>query len=95
LSTCNGGASLSVCIEGTAATKAQLVADWKELFGKNSTGHFTRRSGALQYIRGGWSVSQVAFLGRWKINVILEYAKEALQSIPLNADKKLFGGSEK
>ena len=90
----NEGASLSVCVEGTVATKAQLVADWRDLFGKDITGHSSRRTGALQYIRGGWSVSQVAFLGRWKSNVILEYAKEALQSIPLNADKKLFGGVE-
>lgn len=49
------------------------------------TGHSTRRSGALQYIRKGWSVSQVAFLGRWKSNIILQYADEALQSIPVNA----------
>ena len=90
----NEGAALSVCDNGNRATKAQLVADWRNLFGNSITGHSTRRSGALQYIRDGWSVSQVAFLGRWKSSVILEYAKEALQSIPLNADKKLFGNSE-
>ena len=90
----NEGAALSVCSNGDRATKAQLVADWRNLFGSTITGHSTRRSGALQYIRDGWSVSQVAFLGRWKSSVILEYAKEALQSIPLNADKKLFGNSE-
>ena len=90
----NEGAALSVCRDGSRATKAQLVGDWRDLFGSSITGHSTRRSGALQYIRDGWSVSQVAFLGRWKSNVILEYAKEALQSIPLNADKALFGASE-
>ena len=90
----NEGAALSVSGEGTVATKAQLIADWRDLYGKEITGHSSRRTGALQYIRGGWSVSQVAFLGRWKSNVILEYAKEALQSIPLNADKKLFGSVE-
>lgn len=87
----NEGAALSVSAEGTVATKAQLIADWRDLYGKEISGHSSRRTGALQYIRGGWSVSQVAFLGRWKSNVILEYAKEALQSIPLNADKRLFG----
>lgn len=90
----NDGAALSVCKDGSRATKAQLVGDWRGLFGPSISGHSTRRSGALQYIRDGWSVSQVAFLGRWKSNVILEYAKEALQSIPLNADKALFGASE-
>ena len=90
----NEGAALSVSEEGTVATKAQLIADWRDLYGKEISGHSSRRMGALQYIRSGWSVSQVAFLGRWKSNVILEYAKEALQSIPLNADKKLFGSVE-
>ena len=95
VSTGNPEGALSVDVKGTRATKAQLVADWRAVLGDTTTGHSTRRSGALQYIRKGWSSSQVAFLRRWKSNIILEYAKEALQSIPLNADKKLFGGSEK
>jgi hypothetical protein len=49
------------------------------------SGHSTRRSGALQYIRKGWAVSQVAYLGRWKSNVILEYAQEALETMAINA----------
>ena len=82
----NEGACLSVMQDGSTATKA------RELYGRLITGHSSRRSGALQYIRNGWWVSQVAFLGRWKSNyVILQYAKEALQSIALNADKALFG----
>eukprot|EP00435_Cladocopium_sp_Y103_P051234 s2172_g15.t2 len=83
--------ALSVCSSGERASKAQLVADWKLLFNDSITGHSSRRSGALQYIRKGWSVSQVAFLGRWKSNVILEYAKEALQTIALNSDSSPFG----
>eukprot|EP00434_Breviolum_minutum_P008400 symbB.v1.2.007413.t1/scaffold453.1/size202423/4 len=70
---------------GVPATKQQVISAWQGLFGKAVTGHSTRRSGALQYIRKGWSVSQVAFLGRWKSNIILEYADEALQSIPVNS----------
>jgi cell division protein ZapA (FtsZ GTPase activity inhibitor) len=34
----------------------------------------------------------VAFLGRWKSNVILGYAQEALESMAVNGDKK-FGGA--
>ena len=48
------------------------------------TGHSTRRSGALQYIRQGWAVPHVGYLGRWKSNVILQYAEEALETIAAN-----------
>ena len=30
------------------------------------TGHSARRSGALFYIRSGYALEQVKFLGRWK-----------------------------
>eukprot|EP00435_Cladocopium_sp_Y103_P024202 s286_g5.t3 len=66
------------------ATKAQLVADWKLLFGEKVSGHSPRRTGALRLIRRGWSIPQVAFLGRWKSSVIYQYAAEALESLPVN-----------
>ena len=69
-------------------TKANLVSSWRLLFKKRVGGHSARRSGALHYIRSGWQVQQVAFLGRWSSNVILDYAKEALESTPANI--KLF-----
>ena len=72
-----------MCKYGTIATKAQLIADWRALYGEGVSGHSSRRSGALQHICNWWSITQVAFLGRWKSNVILEYAKEALQTIAL------------
>ena len=78
---------------GNPATKAQVVGSWQYLFGPKVTGHSGRRSGALQYIRKGWSVAQVAFLGRWKSNVILEYAQEALQTMAVNVGDK-FGQGE-
>ena len=46
---------------------------------------------ALQYIRKGWAVSQVGYLGRWKSNVILEYAQEALESLAVNASNHFKG----
>ena len=75
-----------ICLDmnGDPASKNQVLNSWRTLFGKKVSGHSTRRSGALQYIRKGWSVSQVAFLGRWRSNIILQYADEALQSIPVN-----------
>lgn len=70
-------------------TKGQIIEAWRNLFGKKVSGHSGRRSGALQYIRRGWRVPQVAYLGRWKSNVILEYAveyaEEALESMPVKS----------
>jgi len=67
------------------ATKKDLVDSWRALYGQDIAGHSARRSGALQYIRKGWAVSQVGYLGRWKSNIILEYAQEALESMAVNA----------
>ena len=80
--------SLSVNVDGKVATKAELVRDWKHLFGIPVTGHSTRRSGALQYIRLGWAVPQVGYLGRWKSAVILQYAEEALETMAANTPGK-------
>eukprot|EP00435_Cladocopium_sp_Y103_P049698 s2086_g15.t1 len=66
------------------ATKAQLVTDWKRLFGESVTGHSARRAGALRLIRRGWSIPRVAHPGRWKSSVIYQYAAEALESLPVN-----------
>eukprot|EP00435_Cladocopium_sp_Y103_P027474 s2680_g6.t1 len=67
-----------------AASKSQLIDDWKLLFGEKASGHSARRTGALRYIRRGWAIPQVAYLGRWKSSVIYEYAAEALESLPVN-----------
>ena len=85
--------TLAQTASGEVPTKAEIVKDWQMLFDTMATGHSARRSGALQYIRSGWAVSQVGFLGRWKSSVILEYAQEALESMAVNCDFK-FGKSE-
>ena len=69
------------------ATKGQLEHSWKKLFGTKVTGHTPRRTGALRYIRHGWTIAQVAYLGRWKSSVIYGYAEEALESMAVNAHK--------
>ena len=86
------GGFLAACREGRRATKADIVKDWKSMCGTKVTGHSARRSGALQYIRKGWSVSQVGYLGRWKSNVIMECAQEVLESLPVN-NTSCFGGN--
>ena len=65
--------------------KSQIAGAWRKLFGSKVSGHSGRRTGALQYIRRGWHVPQVAYLGRWKSNVILQYAEEALETMPVVA----------
>ena len=77
-------------------SKSQIIAAWRSLFGQQVSGHSGRRSGALQYIRRGWQVPQVGYLGRWKSNVILQYAEEALETMPVmtNPHKKLKGRGE-
>ena len=66
------------------ASKARLVDDWRLLYGAMVSGHSARRTGALRYIRQGWAIAQVAYLGRWKSSIIYEYAAEALESLPVN-----------
>eukprot|EP00435_Cladocopium_sp_Y103_P008965 s2500_g2.t1 len=79
---------------GKAATKAQLIGDWKKIFGTKVSGHSARRTGALRYIRQGWAIAQVAYLGRWKSSVIYEYAMEALESLPVNSSNTFLKGVE-
>ena len=78
------GSPLAITKARETATKSQIVKSWRWLFGQEVTGHSGRRSGALTYIRAGWTVSQVAHLGRWKSNAILAYAEEALEDMPAN-----------
>ena len=79
---------LATTFDNTEVTKAELVKSWNSLFGPGISGHSPRRSGALQYIRRGWAVAQVGYLGRWKSSIILEYAQEALETMAVNVDKK-------
>lgn len=66
-----------------------LVSSWQTVFKQKVTGHSARRTGALYYIREGWSIAQVAYLGRWKSSVILQYAEEALASMPANRAQEI------
>ena len=67
--------------------QSQLIAAWRELYGKEVSGHLARRTGALTYVRKGWPLAQIAYLGRWKSSIIYQYSEEALQSIPVNREE--------
>jgi hypothetical protein len=88
----------AVTNKGVKAKKSQVVKEWQKLYGSGTSGHSTRRTGALRYIRHGWAIPQVAYLGRWKSDVIYEYAAEALESLPVNAKRafitNLYGTKE-
>ena len=81
------GSRLALTLRDKTPKKQQTIASWRKVFGMKVTGHSARRTGALGYIRDGWEVSQVGFLGRWKSDMILEYAREALETMPVNKNK--------
>ena len=69
--------------EGTKSTRKMTLA-WKDKLKAEMSGHLARRSGAMMYVRAGLPIQEVAFLGRWKSNVVLAYAEEALEEVPAN-----------
>ncbi|CAJ1449367.1 unnamed protein product, partial [Effrenium voratum] len=36
----------------------EVVSSWSKLFGMKVSGHSARRTGALYYIRQGWTIAQ-------------------------------------
>ena len=87
--------STSLCLirgnEEKKANKGQIVKAWSVAYGMKVTGHSARRTGALNYIRSGWTIPQVAYLGRWASSIIYSYAQEALESLPVNSGSQRFG----
>ena len=70
--------------KGNKLTRAKMIEGWKKVTGKDVTGHSARRSGAMEYIRRGLQIQELAFLGRWKSAVVLTYTNDALQDVPTN-----------
>eukprot|EP00435_Cladocopium_sp_Y103_P018097 s565_g4.t1 len=65
-------------------SKKNMVSLWKEATEKPVTGHSARRSGAMEHVRRGLQIQELAFLGRWRSAVVLSYANDALQEVPAN-----------
>ena len=82
------GSMLALMRNKKSPSKYAVVNTWRAHLGPNLTGHSARRTGALKYIGEGWSVSQVAHLGRWKSTAILLYAEEALETMPANVARQ-------
>ena len=74
-----GDATLIKSSNGSSVTKAGMIAAWKKQLGDEVSGHSPRRSGAMHYVRCGLQIQELAFLGRWKSSVVLNYAEEAPQ----------------
>ena len=70
-------------VDGSRASKAQLVEAWGEVTSQNEkpTGHSPRRSGAKRYARQGWSVWMIQFMGRWAASTVLGYIEEAMAEV--------------
>ena len=69
---------------GRKLSKAKMVEGWAMVTNDEIQGHSARRSGAMNYVRLGMPIQELAFLGRWKSSVVLSYAEDALQSEPAN-----------
>ena len=65
-------------------SRQSLVKTWCERIDPEMSGHSARRSGAMYYARKGMTISEIAFLGRWKISAVFRYVEEALMEIPAN-----------
>lgn len=79
------GAPLCMDKNGAPASKHLVIKAWSMALDFKVTGHSARRTGALRYVRLGWAISQIAYLGRWKSNVVYSYAEEALELVAVNA----------
>jgi hypothetical protein len=64
--------------------KNKMIEAWRKVTRKQVTGHSARRSGAMEHVRRGLQLQELAFLGRWKSAVVLTYANDALQEVPAN-----------
>ena len=71
---------------GTTPSKSGVIDAWKKNFAEEVTGHSPRRSGAMFYVRLGLQIQELAFLGRWRSSVVLDYAEEALQEKPMEVN---------
>ena len=78
--------------DGNAPSKTEMVSSWKAILDPNMTGHSAWRSGAMAYVRKGMEIKDLACLGRWKSSVVLSYAEEALETMPVNCRLQRGGG---
>ena len=78
------GSYLFPTVDGKCVSQFNLVKSWSEYLRQGVSGHSARRSGAMMYARGGMSVQEIAYLGRWKSSAVFRYIEQALQDVPLN-----------
>jgi len=64
--------------------KSKMIETWNSATSCRVSGHSARRSGAMEHVRRGMQIQELAFLGRWRSAVVLTYANDALQEVPAN-----------
>jgi hypothetical protein len=72
-------------------SKSKMIEVWNSATSCRVSGHSARRSGAMEHVRRGLQIQELAFLGRWRSAVVLTYANDALQEVPAN---KVFMGDK-
>ena len=87
------GAYLFPTMDRKHVSQFNLVKSWSEYLTQGVSGHSARRSGAMMYARGGMSVQEIAYLGRWKSSAVFRYIEQALQDVPLNITGKFNHGT--
>ena len=65
-------------------SKSKMIEVWNSATSCRVSGHSARRSGAMEHVRRGLQIQELAFLGRWRSAVVLTYANDALQEVPTN-----------
>ena len=70
--------------KGKQLSKCNTVKLWNQATSQKVSGHSARRSGAMEHVRQGLHINELASLGRWRSAVVLTYANDALQEVPAN-----------
>ena len=73
-----------VNVKSERLTKSKMIEAWNSATSCRVSGHSARRSGAMEHVRRGMQIQELAFLGRWRSAVVLTYANDALQEVPAN-----------
>ena len=69
-------------VQGEGGQAGRNGGSLETRLGRGTVRTLGTRSGAMMYVRAGLPLQEMAFLGRWKSNVVLTYAEEALEEVP-------------
>ena len=59
-------------------SKRKMIESWRKATHTQVTGHSARRSGAMEHVRRGMQLQELAFLGRWEVCCGVDIRKRRL-----------------